>query len=78
MFQLCRPIKINGLRCVSPALSGTAFCYFHSRAHTMAKTKSIVWDTINLPMLEDSASIQVAISPEEEVEELTLEEVDKT
>jgi hypothetical protein len=28
----------------------------------MAKAKSTVWDAVNLPMLEDSASIQVAIS----------------
>jgi hypothetical protein len=28
----------------------------------MAKTKSTVWDNIYLPLLEDSASIQVAIS----------------
>ena len=62
MFQLCRHIKTNGLRCQSPALSGSAYCYFHSRAHTMAKAKTSEWDDIKLPMLEDSASIQVAIS----------------
>jgi len=28
----------------------------------MAKVKSSIWDNINLPLLEDSASIQVAIS----------------
>jgi hypothetical protein len=28
----------------------------------MAKTKSTIWDDIHLPLLEDSASIQVAIS----------------
>jgi hypothetical protein len=28
----------------------------------MAKAKSSIWDDVNLPMLEDSASIQVAIS----------------
>jgi hypothetical protein len=28
----------------------------------MAKAKSTIWDDVNLPMLEDSASIQVAIS----------------
>ena len=39
-----------------------AYCYFHSRVHTMAKAKSSNWDDINLPLLEDSASIQVAIS----------------
>jgi len=62
MYQLCRHIKTNGLRCQSPALSGSAYCYFHSRAHTMAKAKTSEWDDIKLPMLDDSASIQVAIS----------------
>ena len=62
MYQLCRHIKTNGHRCQSPALLGTTYCYFHSRVHTMAKAKSSVWDNINLPLLEDSASIQVAIS----------------
>ena len=62
MFQLCRHIKTNGHRCQSAALSGSAYCYFHSRVHTMAKAKSTVFDDIKLPMLEDSASIQVAIS----------------
>jgi hypothetical protein len=62
MYDLCRHIKTNGKRCQSPALSGSAYCYFHSRVHTMAKTKSTIWDNIYLPVLEDSASIQVAIS----------------
>jgi len=62
MYQLCRHIKTNGQRCQSPALRGSAYCYFHARTHTMAKAKSSVWDDIKLPMLEDSASIQVAIS----------------
>jgi len=62
MYKLCRHIKTNGQRCKSPALSGSAYCYFHSRVHTMAKAKSSIWDDVNLPMLEDAASIQVAIS----------------
>jgi hypothetical protein len=61
MYDLCRHIKTNGKRCQSPALSGSAFCYFHSRVHTMAKAKSTIWDNIYLPILEDPASIQVAI-----------------
>jgi hypothetical protein len=62
MYQLCRHIKTNGRRCQSPALHESAYCYFHTRVHTMAKTKSTIWDNFNLPLLEDSASIQVAIS----------------
>jgi hypothetical protein len=62
MYQLCRHIKTNGQRCQYPALRGSAYCYFHSRVHTMAKAKSSNWDDIKLPLIEDSASIQVAIS----------------
>ena len=62
MIQLCRHIKTDGKRCQSPALRESAYCYFHSRVHTMAKAKSSNWDDIKLPLLEDSASIQVAIS----------------
>jgi len=61
MIQLCRHIKTNGIRCQSPALSGSAYCYFHSRTHAMAKVKSTSFDDFDLPLLEDSASIQVAI-----------------
>ncbi|MGD0940049.1 MAG: hypothetical protein ABR905_10080 [Terracidiphilus sp.] len=62
MYQLCRHIKTNGLRCQSPALRESAYCYFHSHIHTMAKAKSSTWDDVKLPLLEDSASIQIAIS----------------
>jgi hypothetical protein len=62
MYQLCRHIKTNGKRCQSPALLGLAYCYFHARTHTMATAKYIVFDDLKLPLLEDSASIQVAIS----------------
>src|ERR1017187_8978701 len=62
MYQLCRHIKTNGKRCQSPALGELAYCYFHARTHTMASPKYIVFDDLKLPLLEDSASIQVAIS----------------
>lgn len=62
MYQLCRHIKTNGLRCQSPALRESAYCYFHSRIHCMAKAKTSTWDDVKLPLLEDSASIQIAIS----------------
>jgi hypothetical protein len=62
MCQLCRHIKTNGFKCQSPAMRGSAFCYFHSRAQTMAKVKSSNSEEIKLPLLKDSASIQAAIS----------------
>jgi hypothetical protein len=62
MFQLCRHIKTNGKRCQSPALGELAYCYYHARTHTMALPNYIKFDDLKLPLLEDSASIQVAIS----------------
>jgi hypothetical protein len=62
MFQLCRHIKTNGKRCQSPALGESAYCYYHTRTHTMASPNYIKFDDLKLPLLEDSASIQVAIS----------------
>jgi hypothetical protein len=61
MYQLCRHIKTNGKRCQSPALLESAYCYFHVRTHTMASPNYIKFDDLQLPLLEDSASIQVAI-----------------
>jgi hypothetical protein len=62
MYQLCRHIKTNGKRCQSPALVGTAFCYYHTRTHMMAAPNYLKFDDLKLPLLEDSASVQVAIS----------------
>ena len=62
MYQLCRHIKTNGKRCQSPALLGSAYCYYHARTHAMASPNYIKFDDLKLPLLEDSASIQVAIS----------------
>jgi hypothetical protein len=31
MFKECRFVKPNGLKCGSPALRGSPFCYFHAR-----------------------------------------------
>jgi hypothetical protein len=62
MFQLCRHIKTDGIRCQSPALGDSAYCYFHVRTHAMASPNFIKFDDLKLPLLEDSASIQVALS----------------
>jgi len=62
MCQLCNYIKTDGYKCQSPAMRGSAFCYFHSRAQTTTKVKSYNSEEITLPLLVDSASIQEAIS----------------
>jgi hypothetical protein len=31
MIKECRHIKTNGIKCQSPAMRGSCFCYFHGR-----------------------------------------------
>ena len=62
MYRMCRHIKTNGMRCQAPAMTDASYCYFHSRVHTIGKTKSKFCDDIQLPVIEDPASIQIAIS----------------
>jgi hypothetical protein len=62
----CQHIKVNGIQCGSPALRSDRFCYFHKRWHehhiTIAEAKSLkVRPSINVPVLEDANSIQVAL-----------------
>jgi hypothetical protein len=33
MYEECRFIKSNGLKCQSPAMRGCLFCYFHAQLH---------------------------------------------
>ena len=49
----CTHIKLNGLRCGSPALRGRALCYFHHR--TRERHDSY------MPFPEDGNSIQFAL-----------------
>jgi len=60
----CEHIKVNGTQCGSPAIRHNRFCYFHGRWHeqyiTFAETAKTV-PAIDLPVLEDANSIQVAI-----------------
>lgn len=60
MFALCRHIKSNGDRCKAPAMTGHAFCYYHSRTH--AATRIGVMDNLYLPPAENASAIQIAVS----------------
>ena len=62
MYRMCRHIKTNGMRCQAPAMTDAHYCYSHARVHVVGKTKPGIWDDVNLPVLEDPASIQIAIS----------------
>lgn len=63
----CQHIKVNGEQCGSPALRRHRFCYFHDRWRPqrlkLVDGKSTQrLSRIELPVLEDANSIQVAIS----------------
>jgi hypothetical protein len=62
----CEHLKINGTQCGSPALKRNHFCYFHKRWH---ETRIVLnanrarrgRAAIDLPVLEDANSVQVAL-----------------
>ena len=58
--RVCTHIKVNGIRCESPALRNEVFCYFHQRMIRGVRTppKSRVHP---IAMLEDQESIQAAL-----------------
>ena len=66
----CQHIKVNGTQCGSPALRRNRFCYFHKLHHEeriqlnadRARADRPRKVSINLPVLEDAESIQVALS----------------
>ena len=63
MYQECRHIMPNGVRCHSPALRGTAYCYFHTRLHRFATEQSSGQkEPLKLSVLEDRSSIQIALA----------------
>ncbi len=63
MYQECRHIKTNGLRCESPALRGTPFCYFHTRLHRpVSPGQTHIWDDVKIPFLQDQTSVQIALT----------------
>jgi hypothetical protein len=60
----CEHIKVNGTQCGSPAIRKNSFCYFHRRwheQHIIFATTAKTVPAIDLPVLEDANSIQVAI-----------------
>jgi hypothetical protein len=62
----CHYIKVNGTRCGSPALRNRRFCYFHQRWHeqrvTIPNRDSQHQTRIELPVLQDANSIQMALT----------------
>ena len=62
MYQTCRHIKTNGLRCESPALKGAQFCYYHSKVHTVGAEPHLKYGPLQLPAPEDAAAIQLSVA----------------
>ncbi len=73
--RICRHVKADGTFCRSAALRREHFCYFHlrdrqrrevllrARQAAAAKVQDTdVFDTLDLPVLEDANAIQVAAS----------------
>ena len=50
----CFHVKLNGVRCGSPAMHGEPYCYFHERVHNPPIEE-------DFPFLEDANSVQFAI-----------------
>jgi hypothetical protein len=62
----CQHLKVNGTQCGSPALKRNHFCYFHKRwnqsrivlnANRARRARAV----LDLPVLEDANSIQIAL-----------------
>jgi hypothetical protein len=62
MYMICRHIKTNGIRCQSPALTGFRFCYYHDKTHLIGTEPHMRFGPLQLPVPEDSASIQLSIA----------------
>ena len=59
-IRICTHIKVNGIRCGSPALHGEHFCYFHQRMIRGVRTppQSRLHP---MALLEDEESIQASL-----------------
>jgi hypothetical protein len=62
MYRTCRHIKPNGLRCESPALRGTYFCYFHSKLHSLGAEPFDKLRSVRLPTPEGPAAVLLSIA----------------
>jgi hypothetical protein len=70
-YDLCRHIRTNGLRCQSPSLNRTTWCFYHGTLHARhqvfrhteaTRGYLIPGQHIELAALEDRQAIQLALS----------------
>ena len=62
MFKECRHILPDGSRCHSAALKDMPYCYHHDRIHRALLRQRSTKAKLDLPALEDRASILMALS----------------
>ena|SRR5579862_5633914 len=63
IFKECRHIKTNGLKCKSPAMRGSAYCYFHARRFQPYRRGAHSVETrIEVPELLEGKGLAHAIS----------------
>jgi hypothetical protein len=48
-YKECRHVMPSGLHCKSPAMRGSAFCYFHGRAPRPARPARTLESNIEMP-----------------------------
>jgi hypothetical protein len=63
-FPLCQHIKLNGVRCGSPALRERRYCFFHHRMHDLRRIRrkrETPQTVVDLPVLEDANAVQIAV-----------------
>ncbi len=62
MLKECRFVKANGLKCGSPALRGSPFCYFHARTRVYVPRRLHTGEKVfEVPPLVTTAGIHEAL-----------------
>jgi hypothetical protein len=62
MIKECRFIKTNGLKCHSPAMRSSCFCYFHGRTRICVSRAQKKDKPLQLPPLGSPGSILAALN----------------
>ena len=61
-YKECRHIMPSGLHCKSPAMRGSAFCYFHGRAPRPARQVRPLETNIEIPTVIGSSGCALAVN----------------
>jgi hypothetical protein len=61
-YKECRHIMPSGLHCKSPAMRGSAFCYFHGRAPRPARPARTLESNIEIPLVNSPREAVLALN----------------